>query len=108
MQIVLVLCVQVSKYPSLRFLPSPNPPGGESTDLAVNCCHCQFSTEEIFCVKTVDSVLCGFSRGAGTLGKCAAVEILDVISQCCESHKQNSIHLHCFGVADGYLRTSTH
>lgn len=71
---------------------------GKSTDFAVNYCHCQFSTEEIVLKKkTVDSVLCGFSRRTGTLESDVGGKFLNVICQCCESNKQNSIHSHLRG-----------
>lgn len=62
MQIVLGSCAQVLRE---ELLPPPNPPRGESTHLAVNSCHCQFSPKEIVHKKTVDSVLCGFPGGTG-------------------------------------------
>lgn len=62
MQIVRGLCAQVLRE---EFLPPPNPPRGESTHLAVDSCHCQFSSKEIVHKKTVDSVLCGFPGGTG-------------------------------------------
>lgn len=84
------VCAQVLKE---EFLPPPNPPRGESTQLIVKSCHCQFSSKEIVHKKSVDSVLCGFSGGTGQRKEMLLFHMSFLNT---ESHQQNPIHLDSF------------
>lgn len=84
------VCAQVLKE---EFLPPPNPPRGESTQLTVKSCHCQFSSKEIVHKKSVDSVLCGFSGGTGQRKEMLLFHMSFLNT---ESHQQNPIHLDSF------------